>query len=100
MAENLPVWADLLGLNGYVAWECVGLPEETQLYFYKLHLKGVKGLAMELFEREVLNPLRKGGAEAVEQYFAEIENQYSQLYQTHHTMPDWLWQKIRPVLEQ
>lgn len=100
MEENLPVWADLLGLNGYIAWECVGLPEETQLYFYKLYLKGVTGLAMALFEKEVLNPLRKNGTEAIEQYFAKIENKHSQVYETHHTMPDWLWHKIQPVLKQ
>jgi len=100
MEENLPIWTDLLGLNGYIAWECVGLPEETQLYFYKLYLKGVKGKAMTLFEKEVLNRLLEKGTQEVEQYFAEIEKKYSQVYKTHHLMPDWLWHKIQPVLEQ
>ncbi|NEP28832.1 MAG: hypothetical protein F6K49_45485 [Moorea sp. SIO3I6] len=100
MEENVPIWEDLLGLNGYIAWECVGLPEETQWYFYKLYLRGVKGRAMDLFEQEVLNPLRQKGEEHVKQYFSAIEKNYSQVYENHHTMPEWLWQKIQPVLEQ
>lgn len=100
MEENVPIWEDLLGLNGYIAWECVGLPEETQWYFYKLYLRGVKGLAMDLFEQEVLNPLRQKGEEHVKQYFSAIEKNCSQVYENHHTMPEWLWKKIQPVLEQ
>ena len=99
MEENLPIWEELLGLKGYIAWECVGLPEETQLYFYKLYLRGVKGLAIAMFEEKVLNPLREKGEEDVKQYFQEIEKKYSQVYDNHHTMPEWLWQKIQPILE-
>ena len=100
MEENLPVWEDLLGLNGYIAWECVGLPEETQWYFYKLYLKGMRNQAINLFEQEVLNPLRQKGQEQVSQYFSDIERNFSRIYEDHHTMPDWLWQKIQPVLTQ
>lgn len=99
MEENLPIWEELLGLKGYIAWECVGLPEETQLYFYKLYLRGVKGRAIALFEEKILNPLMEKGEEHVKQYFQEIEKQHSQVYDNHHTMPEWLWQKIQPVLE-
>ncbi|MEM1168404.1 MAG: hypothetical protein AAGJ08_04810 [Cyanobacteria bacterium P01_H01_bin.35] len=99
MEENLPVWEDLLGLNGYIAWECVGLPEETEWYFYKLYVRGVKGRAIDLFEQKVLNPLKSKGEGYVEKYFSEIEQQFSQVYENHHTMPEWLWQKIQPVLE-
>ena len=100
MEENLPVWKDLLGLNGYIAWECVGFPEETQWYFYKLYLKGVRNQAIDLFEKEVLNPLKQKGQEQVSQYFSDIEQKFSRIYEHHHTMPHWLWQKIQPVLTQ
>ncbi|NEO36424.1 MAG: hypothetical protein F6J90_08855 [Moorea sp. SIOASIH] len=98
MEENLPYWEELLGLKGYIPFECIGLPEEAQWYFYKLYLKGIKGLAMELFVEKVLNPLKAKGEHHVEEYFSEIEQRFSQVYENHHTMPEWLWQKIRPVL--
>ncbi|MDJ1173870.1 hypothetical protein [Roseofilum capinflatum] len=99
MPENLPLWSDLLGLNGYIAWECVGLPEETQLYFYKLYKQGVKGQAIELFESEIIQPLQDKG-ESLDLYFSAIQDRCSQVYETHHTMPEWLWEKIKPVLLQ
>lgn len=97
LEENLPIWADLLGLNGYIAWECVGLPEETQWYFYKLYQKQIKGLAMDLFKQQVIQPLQEKNID-INEYFQEIEKQFSQVYENHHTMPDWLWEKIRGVL--
>jgi len=69
------------------------------LYFYKLYLRGVKGRAIALFEEKILNSLSKQGEEHVKQYFQEIEKKYSQVYDTHHRMPEWLWQKIQSVLE-
>lgn len=98
MEENLPIWEELLGLKGYIAWECVGLPMETQYYFYKLYQNGVKGKAITIFEQQILNPLREKGEEAVEQYFSEINRKCTDIYDNHHTMPDWLWNKVRPVL--
>jgi len=53
MEENLPIWEELLGLKGYIAWECVGIPEETQLYFYKLYVRGIQGKAPSLFEGKI-----------------------------------------------
>jgi hypothetical protein len=98
MEENLPIWAEILGLKGYIAWECIGLPEEAQLYFYKLYLRGVKGVAISLFEQHIINPLQEKGKKQVEKYFSEIEKEYSKIYENHHTMPDWLWQRIQPIL--
>jgi len=99
MEENLPIWEELLGLKGYIAWECVGIPEETQLYFYQLYVRGIQGKALSLFEGKILNPLMKKGEEHVKEYFLEIEEKYSQVYDSHHTMPEWLWNKIKAVLE-
>lgn len=60
-SENLYTWSELLGLKGYISWECVGMHEETQLYFYKLYQQGVRNQAIGLFERKILTPL-PGGA--------------------------------------
>ena len=98
MEENLYIWAELLGLQGYIPWECVGMPEESQLYFYKLYQQGVRNQAIALFEREILNPLQNSG-ESVEDYFQQIQDRFGQVYPECHTMPEWLWQKIFPVLE-
>ena len=98
MEENLPIWEELLGLKGYIPWECVGLHEETQLYFYKLHQQGLRNPAIDLFEREILLPLEKNEQESVANYFKSIKNKFSTVYKKHHTMPDWLWEKLQPVL--
>ncbi|MDY7007391.1 MAG: hypothetical protein SWX82_26540 [Cyanobacteriota bacterium] len=105
MEENLYIWSELLGLKGYIPWECVGMPEETQLYFYKLYQQGVRNQAfaergvsyIALFEKEILTPLQNSG-KSVENYFKQIKNKFSQVYEDHHTMPEWLWEKISPVL--
>ncbi|NES85534.1 MAG: hypothetical protein F6K63_17760 [Moorea sp. SIO1G6] len=97
MEENLDIWSELLGLKGYIPWECVGMNEETQLYFYKLYQQGVTNQAMDLFEREILTPLQNSG-KSVENYFQQIQNQFGKVYEDHHTIPEWLWKKISPVL--
>ncbi|MDJ0800001.1 MAG: hypothetical protein QNJ51_24870 [Calothrix sp. MO_167.B12] len=97
--ENLPIWEELLGLKGYIPWECVGQAEEAQFYLYHQHKRGVQGLAIDLFRDKILMPLEEKGAERVEEYFQTIENKFSRVYETHHTMPDWLWGKISQVLD-
>ncbi len=98
MEENLHIWSELLGLKGYIPWECVGMAEETQLYFYKVYQQGVRNQAIALFEKEILTPLQSSGT-SVENYFQQIQNQFGQVYEDHHTMPEWLWSKISPVLK-
>lgn len=89
------VWHELLGLNGYTAWECVGLPEELQLYLYKAYQVNVTGVAIDLFCDEILNTLNENS----EDYFKRIESRYSQVYHENHHIPDWLWQKVSSVIE-
>ena len=97
MEENLPVWEELLGLKGYIPWECVGQPEETQFYLYQQYQKGVKNLAIDLFEQKFLLPLQQKG-EDEKIYFQAIEERFLQVYESHHTMPNWLWQKVKPFI--
>lgn len=86
-----------MGLKGYIPWECVGMPEENQLYFFKLYQQGMRNKAIALFEREILIPLQNS-VKSVQDYFKQIENQFGQVYENHHTIPEWLWEKISPVL--
>lgn len=37
----LNIWEELPGLKNFIPWECVGHPEEVQLYFYKVKNMGV-----------------------------------------------------------
>ncbi len=87
------IWSELLGLKGYIPWECVGQAEEVQLYFYKAYQAGVKGVAIDLFRQEVLNPLPQQNVD-IETHFAALEVMYSQIDQQNHHIPAWLWQKL------
>lgn len=93
-AKLLPVWEDLLGLNGRIPWECVGHPEETQLYFYKALQDGATGCVIDMFTDKIIEPLTSVSTENVTRHFATIEEKYSRLDMRHHHMPDWLAQKI------
>ncbi|MDJ1185756.1 hypothetical protein [Roseofilum casamattae] len=98
MEENLHIWAELLGLKGYIPWECVGMPEETQLYFYRLYQQGLRNKAIALFEQEVLLPLQMGGVR-VDRHFQDIQNRFARVYDDYHTLPQSLWEKVSPILQ-
>ncbi|MCW5212122.1 hypothetical protein VU04_04340 [Desulfobulbus sp. TB] len=92
----LPIWRELLGLEGYIPWECVGLADEAQLYFYKAYCSGVCGTAIDMFCKEVLSPLGENG----ESHFNNIEHTFSEVDCVNHHIPQWLWQKVMPVLHE
>ncbi|GGX57803.1 hypothetical protein [Streptomyces noursei] len=94
--HTLPVWEDLLGFKGRIAWECVGHPEETQLYFYKCRKSGIAGCALDMFEARVIDPLkaRGYGDEGIEHLFDAIEQKYSMIHPNHHHMPEWLANRV------
>ncbi|HIE02829.1 MAG TPA: hypothetical protein EYP59_21535 [Thiotrichaceae bacterium] len=89
----LQTWRELLGLEGYIPWECVGQAEEVQLYFYKAYHAGVTGTAINLFCEEILSKIN-GDPEV---YFNNIEHKYSQVDCEHH-LPIWLLEKVMPIL--
>lgn len=94
----LPIWRQLLGLEGYIPWECVGLAKEVQLYFYKVYQAGIRGKALEMFHEEILkNWLQDVN---IEEYFQQIEEEYSRIYADHHQMPAWLQERILQVLRE
>ena len=96
--ENLSIWEELLGLKGYIPWECIGQPEETQFYLYKQYQRGVKNSAIDLFESKFILPLKQKGEDEVNIYFQAIEDKFLRVYENHHTMPNWLWEKIKPII--
>ncbi|HJH28182.1 MAG TPA: hypothetical protein C5S51_00540 [Methanosarcinaceae archaeon] len=85
-------WEELLGLKDYLTWECIGHPEELQLYFYKLYNQGVTGCAIDLFHEKILINLQDSKA-----YFQQLELKYSKVYSDHHLMPNWLWNKVEKI---
>ncbi len=96
--ELIPIWKQLLGLEGYIPWECVGHPKEVQLYFYKAYNSNMRGAAIQLFQQEILDRQLKGKGVDVEKYFNEIEEKYSRVYEEHHYMPDRLWKKVHKIV--
>jgi len=97
--EILLVWEDLLGLRDRIAWECVGHPEETQLYFYKARNRGITGAAIDMFADKILEPLSRAKShEEIAHHFAAIEDKYSMVHTDHHHMPSWLSDKVLGVL--
>jgi hypothetical protein len=93
--DNINIWKDLLGLYDRIPWECVGHPEETQLYFYKMYRSKIRNIAIDLFEERVLK-----GIDDPKTHFRDIEQKYSEIYDTHHHMPPWLWNKVKAILMQ
>lgn len=91
--DLLPVWEDLLGLNGRIPWECVGHPEEAQLYLYKALQGGATGCAIDMFMEKIVRPLVGVGTESLDCKFSAIEEKYSRIDARHHLMPDWLSQR-------
>lgn len=99
--ELLHVWEDLLGLNDRIPWECVGHPEETQLYFYRAAQAGRRGCAIDLFLETIWKPLAvrfQGSDAAVHAHFDGIYKRRSTVDPSHHHMPPWLSDRVLQVI--
>lgn len=84
----LPVYKELLGVEGIKPFECVGTPEEVKLAFYKTHEKGefIDEVIMSMFEKDVLPDLKieeleksvvSIGEDLVPEEFKEVINETS-----------------------
>jgi hypothetical protein len=51
--ENRLAFRQMLGLEAHTPFECIGQIDEVRLAFELCRRKGVRGAAMEVFEREV-----------------------------------------------
>ena len=97
--EVLSVWEELLGLRGHIAWECVGHPEETQLYFYKALGQGVTGCAIDMFKDKIIGPMTITQEPTdIHHHFGLMEQRYSKVHPKHHHMPEWLSEQVLKVL--
>lgn len=97
--EVLPVWEELLGLRGHIAWECVGHPEEAQLYFYKALKRKISGCAIDMFKEKIIDPMEIAQSDAdIDHDFGILEDKYLKVYTDHHHMPKWLSEKVFGVL--
>ncbi|OJJ15546.1 hypothetical protein BKI52_37305 [marine bacterium AO1-C] len=95
--ELLPIWEELLGLKEYISWECVGSAEEAQIYFYKMYKKGIDSKATQLFEHQILQPMRDQGMNKgqIHLHFKLLEQRYLKVHSQHHTLPQWIMNRIR-----
>lgn len=98
--DLLPIWSELMGLKNYIPWECIGSGTQVQIYFYRCFKKGITGAAVDFFIESILQDLHNQGmSEAdIDRHFQMLEDKYSVVHENHHTMPDWLWTQIKPLL--
>lgn len=59
-AELLPLFKELIGLEGFKPFECVGTPEETKAALYLIHQKkGFSGTpVMQMFEKDIFPKIK------------------------------------------
>lgn len=89
--ESLMIyWNQLMGLGEHNAFECVGEVDETRAAFKLCVDKGLKGKAIDLFKNS-------GLIEKCD--FAEIDKKYGKVYEEDLLIPDFVFQKIKPLME-
>jgi hypothetical protein len=90
--ELLPFFRQLMGLEAHNAFECVGHIEETRLALRRCLQKGLKGEALEVFQRELLGgPLRTVD-------WAALEARYDRVHLDDHAIPEPVLGRVRPLL--
>ena len=85
---NLVHWRQMLGLEAHSPFECVGEIGEARLAFELARQNGLHGAAVELFEEEI-GPVDVAAA----------ATPYVTIDPDHHTMPEWLADRIVPELK-
>jgi len=86
-ARNLLAFRQMLGLEEHTPFECVGLVDEARLAFALARRRGLRGLAVEAFEREVA-PI---DVEAEIARLSEIDDGYAAL-------PEEISSRLFPLL--
>ena len=85
------VWRKLLGLEPENAFECVGSVEETRLAFKLCHNAKVKGKAMDLFQKELLNTCDG-------KWEMNTRTHYGKIYYNEHFIPKYIFDRVHPIL--
>lgn len=85
--DLLPTFRAMIGLSEHTPFECIGEIDESRLAMKKCLDKGLSGKALEMFKSEVLADRSIN--------WLKIEQKYDQVYDTEHSIPDWIYSKIR-----
>ncbi len=89
LPENQIWYRQMLGLEQYKAFECVGEIEEVLLAFEICNIKGAKGKAVDMFVNEVGSQDYQGILEK----YTDVDSNYSE-------MPNWVAQKVLPQMKE
>ncbi|ERT06310.1 hypothetical protein M595_3707 [Lyngbya aestuarii BL J] len=84
--DLLPIFRQMLGLAEHTPFECIGEINESRLAMKKCLEKGLSGLAMDVFVREVLSDLTID--------WQTLEDKYNRVYESEHAIPDNIFQGI------
>lgn len=88
--ELLPTFREMVGLGEHTPFECIGEIEESRLYMKRCVERGLTGKALDMFTEEILSDKRIN--------WQEIEKKYNSVCSTEHTIPDWIFEKIKEQL--
>jgi len=88
--DLLPIFKQMLGLTEHTPFECIGEINESRLNMKKCIEKGLSGQILDFFQTEVLaNKLLS---------WQEIEQKYSHVYENEHSIPNWIFDRIKKHL--
>lgn len=87
--ENQLHFTQLLGLGELKPFECVGEISEVQLAFELCRRKGLRGRAMEVFEREFGQTLD----------VSPILKEYAVVHKENHSIPEDIAELVIPIME-
>jgi len=85
------IWEELVGLGGFIPFECGGPANKTKIFIYKTYKKGITGFVMDLVKKELED---KG-----EEYFEALEKRYLRLDCENHLLPPWIWDPVKTLLK-
>lgn len=87
--ENQLYFTQMLGLGEQKPFECIGEISEVQLAFEMCRRKGLRGRAMEVFEREFSLALD----------VSPILKEYAVVHKENHSIPEDIAGRIIPIME-
>lgn len=88
--DLLQIFKQMLGLTEHTPFECIGEIDETRLNIKKCLEKGLSGQVLDLFQTTILEnqPID----------WQQLEQKYDRIYETEHSVPDWIFNQIKTYL--
>jgi hypothetical protein len=88
--DLISIFREMMGLGQHTPFECIGEVQETWLLMRKSLERGIRGRALDIFKEEILsNP---------EINWEAIEGKYNHVYGAEHTIPDWIFARVKEHL--